>query len=196
MNLPARMQESMETAKVMSVSDLLPYSYRNKPQNLILAWEMGRELGMTPMASLTAISVIDGRPTLSAAAQAALVRRAGHKIRVEVSKDGATVTASLIRSDDPDFTFHSVWTMERAEKAGLSGRGAWATYPIAMMQARAISDVIRTGASDVLLGLGASVYDPSELGGQSDVERDDHMVLIEVTDDDIVEVEVHDAEAR
>ncbi len=70
-------------------------------------------------------------------------------------------TAALTRNDDPDYEHTATWTMKRAEQAGLAGKGPWRQYPQAMLTARAISEVVRTAASDVLLG---AAYTPEELG--------------------------------
>src|SRR5690606_3978016 len=53
-----------------------------------------------------------------------------------------------------------VWTMERAERAGLAGKDVWKKYGEAMCKARAISEVCREGAEDALMGVH---YTPEEL---------------------------------
>ncbi len=156
--IPARLDSEMTFAKALSTSDLVPRAFRGKPANILLAINLGHSLGLDPAVALTSIHVIDGQPSLSAQLQAALVRRAGHKLRLERT-DGA-VTAVLIRKDDPDYEHRVTWDMARAKAAGLAGRGAWQQYPEAMLANRATTEVIRVGASDVLLG---AAYDPEEL---------------------------------
>lgn len=144
----------VEVADLLARSDLVPSAFRGKPANVYLALMMGRSVGLDPATSLQAITVVDGKPALSAAAMGALVRKAGHRLRVE--GDDTHATAVLIRADDPEHEHRSVWTIDRARTAGLTGKGAWRTYPQAMLQARAISEVCRLAASDVLLGLAHS----------------------------------------
>ncbi len=164
-NLPARLDAEMTFAKALSSSDLVPRAFRGKPANVLLAINLGHSLGLAPATALTTIHIIDGQPSMSAQLQAALVRRAGHRLRIH-RHDGA-VTAVLIRSDDPDYEHTATWDMARAEAAGLAGRGAWRQYPEAMLTNRAITEVIRIGASDIVLG---AAYDPEELTTpQSDV---------------------------
>lgn len=155
---PAAVQARIQYAKALSSSDLLPVAYRGKPANVLIAVEMGNALGLKPMAALNGIAVINGKPTLSADLMAAVVRNAGHKLRVE-EKPGA-VRATLIRSDDPDFSYEAIWDQGKAEKAGLWGKGNWVKYPGQMLRARAISEVIRQGASECLFG---AIYTPEEL---------------------------------
>lgn len=182
-NLPAIVEAEKERARALATSPLLPPSLRKNPGSIMLIVGLGEALGLAPAVALTSIQVIDGQPSLSAQAQAALVRRAGHKLRVTVAEDGQAATAVLIRSDDPDYKHASTWTMQRAEAAGLAGRGAWRQYPQAMLMNRATTEVIRMAASDVLLG---AAYTPDELGGTIEaqpVEAAHDVEVIEVDAD-------------
>jgi hypothetical protein len=139
--------------------------------------EYGRTLGITPLAALTGIHVIEGKPSASSGLIGALVRQAGHKLRVK--GDGRTATAQIIRADDPEWTYECTWDLERAEQAGLcqikngkpwardrNGKPtAWEKYPAAMLKARAITEVARDACEDVLFGLH---YTPEELGAYVD----------------------------
>ena len=143
----------MEYAKALAVSDLLPAAYRGKPANVLVAIEYGRALGIEPMAAIQGVSVIQGKPTASAQLVGALVRRAGHRLRI-IKHDSGAVEAQIIRRDDPEFTFRAVWTMERAKAAGLTGKGgSWQTFPVAMLTARAVTEVAREACPDVLAGV-------------------------------------------
>lgn len=166
-NLPAIIDSQMTLAKALAGSTLVPRDYRNQPANILMAISMGHALGLEPAIALTGIKVIDGQPSLSAQLQAALVRRAGHRLRI--SHDDGSATATLIRRDDPDHEHIATWTMGRAERAGLAGKGAWRQYPEAMLANRAITEVVRLAASDVLLGV---TYDPEELGADPEPQVD------------------------
>lgn len=167
-NLPApvvssRLTERMTYAKALAHASLLPRAYRNEPANVLLAMEYGDALGLTAIAAIQGIHVIEGKPSASAALIGALVRRAGHRLRVELSPDGTAATATIIRADDPDFPFTCTWTMDRARAAGLLSKagGTWSTYPQAMLKARAITEVARDACPEVLSGV---AYTPEELG--------------------------------
>jgi hypothetical protein len=171
-NLPApvpssRLTERMTYAKALAHASLLPRAYRDQPANVLLAMEYGDALGLSPIAAIQGVHVIDGKPTASASLIGALVRRAGHRLRVETSPDGTSATATIIRADDPDFPFTCTWTMDRARAAGLLGKsgGSWSTYPQAMLKARAITEVARDACPEVLSGV---AYTAEELGA------DDH----------------------
>ena len=153
--------DRIEWARALAPSAMLPAQYRGHPENLLYAAEYADAVGIPRITILTSIYVIDGKPAAQADLIQSLVRRAGHKLRVTVAKDSSSVTATLIRADDPDFEFTSTWTLERAATAGLSKGTNWTKYPVAMMSARAITEVARQGAAEALLGIR---YTPEELG--------------------------------
>ena len=154
----ATIDQKIHYSQTISASNLLPEAYRGRPENVLIAVETGAALGIPAIQALNSINVIKGKAAMSADLMASLVRRAGHKLRI--TQDGMSVTAELVRSDDPDFTFSVTWDQKKAQTAGLWGKGNWATYPDQMLRARAITEVCRQGASDALMGV---IYTPEEL---------------------------------
>ena len=153
--------------EMMAGGDMLPRQYRNKPANLLFAIEYADALGIPRVNALTSIHVIEGKPSASADLMASMVRKAGHKLRVKVEGRGkqATAIAQVIRADDPDFTYEVRWTWQDTIDANLDKKDNWVKYPTSMMKARAISAVIREGASDAMMGV---IYTPEELGAVVD----------------------------
>lgn len=156
-------EERKEWARTLAPSRLLPQAYRENPANLFLAAEFADALGIERINAITSIHVIEGKPSASADLIAALIRRAGHRLRV--TGDDRQATAELTRADDPEFTFTATWTMDRARAAQLVGKDVWKKYPAAMLRSRAITEVARMAASDALLGV---IYTPEELGADVD----------------------------
>lgn len=156
---PAVLSGQMEYARAMAASDLLPRQYQGKPANLLWAISYGQTLGVAPLTAVQSIHVISGKPTASADLIAGLVRRAGHKLRV--NGNDRTATAQIIRADDPEFTFEVTWTIERAQAAKLTGKDTWKQFPAAMLKARAITEVARAACSEILQG---TIYTPEEMG--------------------------------
>lgn len=145
------LSERITYSKALSASDLLPKQYRGRPENVLVALEYGAALGLAPMAAIQGIHVVEGKPTASAQLIGALVRMAGHRLRV--TGNDTEAHAQIIRTDDPDFAFESVWTLDRAARAGLTGKGVWKSYPAAMLKARAITEVARDACPEVLAGV-------------------------------------------
>lgn len=153
------LDQQINYAKAMAVSNLLPVAYQHHPENVLVALAQGQALGIAPIQAMNQINVIKGKPALSADLIAALVRRAGHKLRVE--GDDTYAQATVIRADDPDYVPKPVrWDIERAKRAGLLGNPSWQKYPAAMLRARAISEAARAWANDALYGF---IYTPEEL---------------------------------
>lgn len=185
---PANLDGSVRFAQLLADADLLPRQFIGKPANVLYAIEYGRTLGITPVAAITGIHVIEGKPSASSGLIGGLVRQAGHKLRVK--SDGKSwATAQIVRADDPDFTYECTWDLERAAQAGLceikngkawardrNGKPAtWEKYTAAMLKARAITEVARDACEDVLFGLH---YTPEELGAV--VNQDGEPVVAEV----------------
>lgn len=157
-------QSQKEYAEILSASNLLPRAYQKQPANVFTAMAMGEALGLKPIEAINSINVIQGKPALSAELMGAMVRRAGHKLRITCTKNPPTATATLIRKDDPDSPFTVTWDEKAATRAGLwMSSPSWQKYPDQMMRARAVTEVCRMGAADALSGF---VYTAEELGGE------------------------------
>jgi hypothetical protein len=182
---PAQVRGQIELAKQLAASNLLPKQYQQRPENLLWAIQYAESLGVHPMVAVTSIHVIEGKPTASAQLIGGLVRRAGHKLRVTFDRKTMTAVAQIIRADDPDHTFESVWDLDRAKSANLAGKAVWKQYPDAMLKARAITEVARDAAPESLYGV---IYTPEEIGANVDVDRDGEMIVVESTEVDAFEM--------
>lgn len=159
--IAAGLQERADYIARLAPSTILPTAYRGNAANAFVAAETGAALGLEPLQALASIAVINGRATLSSDLMAAVIRRAGHTLRI-VENSPESVTATLIRADDKKFEFTVTWDREKATKAGLWGqRGPWSQYPTQMLRARAITEVARQGASEALMGM---IYSPEDFG--------------------------------
>lgn len=159
--ITAGLQERADYIARLAPSTILPTAYRGNAANAFVAAETGAALGLEPLQALASIAVINGRATLSSDLMAAVIRRAGHTLRI-VENSPESVTATLIRADDKKFEFTVTWDKDKAVKAGLWGqRGPWSQYPTQMLRARAITEVARQGASEALMGM---IYSPEDFG--------------------------------
>lgn len=123
--------------------------------NITAAILTGQELGLTPMAALRSVVVIQGTPAMTAVALRGLVQSRGHEIWVESSSDTRAVVCGQRRGSTR--VERSVWTIERARQLGLTSKDNWRKQPEAMLVARGTSEVGRRIAADVLLGMPYSV---------------------------------------
>lgn len=162
-------------AQTLAESGLLPKQYRKSPENVLYAVEYGRGLGLNPIQAMNSVHVIEGKPSPSSGLIGAMVRKAGHKLRVRVERgqSGPVAIAQIIRSDDPEWTFESRWDMDRARRAGVAGKQVWKAYPEAMLKARAITEVAREACEEALLGFSHSA---EEMGAE--VDEDGNVVAV------------------
>jgi len=147
------------TAVVAASSALAPDALRNRPQDALIVLMAGRELGFAPMQSLRMLSVIKGKVTLSADATVALVRKSGECVEwrcIETTPTRATYTTKRKGDTEPTVL---TWTIEQAQRAGLTGGQGWRSYPEAMLRARCASALARIVYPDLVAG----IYDPDEL---------------------------------
>lgn len=170
---PSNMTELISMSKMYAESELVPKDFQKKPQNIIIAVQMGRSVGLSTMQSILSIAVINGRPTIWGDAIPALLYyhqaldpSFGNGGILERSPDEAWAkqegecqimrkgwTTPLVRR----------FTYAEAEKAGLikrsqggegsRGVGPWITYPGRMLQMRARSWAARDACPDIMKGL-------------------------------------------
>lgn len=156
--------DQIRYAEVVTKGDLIPQAYRGKPANAVIAIGLGQAMGLSPAESLYRIDVIQGKPTASAELIASNVRKAGHKLRVTVDEANKSVTATIIRADDPDYPHTVTRDMAWARTMGLEGKDNYKKQPLTMLQWRAISAVARLACSEALYGVQYTPEDLADLG--------------------------------
>ena len=152
----ASYEELFRFSKSVVLSGFAPKGME-KPESILVAVQLGLELGLTPMAALQNIAVINGRPGIYGDAALALVRASGllekysQKIEGEGDKRRAVVTC--IRKGDPE-PIVSAFSVADAKSAGLWGKaGPWSQYADRMLLFRARGFALRDAFGDVLKGL-------------------------------------------
>ncbi|GAB2918261.1 hypothetical protein ACFMQL_20275 [Nonomuraea fastidiosa] len=184
-NLPAiaswSVPDRLRYAEELANSGLLPDSFRKQPANMFWAVEFGISVGIDPIVAATEVHVIKGKVAPSSALMSALVRKAGHRLRVWVERDETgnpiKAVATIVRHDDPEFEFRSEWTVARAQRSGLLRQNEnYGKFTEQMLKARAIGEVARDACKEALLGMG---YLPEELGAV--VNEDGSVVVTDAT---------------
>lgn len=155
--LPTTFGEAREMAAMIANSEFAPKDYKGKPENVIIAIQMGADLGLRPMQALQSIAVINGRPSVYGDAALALCMPALERFKEgyegEPGKDDYTAVCTVHRKGWPDETVQK-FSIADAKKAGLWGKqGPWTNYPMRMLMWRARSWALRDSCSDLLLGL-------------------------------------------
>lgn len=165
------LQVAADFAKAVASTDFVPDSLRGNPAAIAAAILYGDEVGIPPMQALAKIAVINGRPTLAAETQRALILRAGHALWIEES----TLTRCTVagRRRDSDEVSRVTWTLDDAKRAGIAGKQPWRNYPRQMLLARASAELARTIFADAIGGLAAvEELDGGELAAAGNVGTD------------------------
>lgn len=154
---PQTFDELVRFSAMAAKSTMVPKDYVGKPENVFIAAQWGREIGLGVLQSMQNIAVINGRPSLWGDAMMALVRGSGIcEYIVETTAgegDAIVATCRTKRKDDPNEIVRT-FSVDDAKKAGLSGKvGPWTQYRSRMLQLRARGFALRDGFADVLRGV-------------------------------------------
>jgi hypothetical protein len=153
-------QEAHKIAQSLARTSFVPRSLQGKPGDITAAILAGQELGLQPMAALRSMDIIQGTPALRAHAMRGLVQSRGHQVQLVESGEALCVMRGKRRGEDD---WQQVeWSIERAQRLGLTSKDQWKKQPQAMLVARATGEICRLIASDVLH---AMPYASEELDG-------------------------------
>ncbi len=147
----------MQLSKQLASSELVPKSFRGKPQDLFICWAMGYQVGLTPEQSMQCIAVINGKPAMWGDDMLALCM--AHKdfediIEEPMMKDDTVIgyMCTVKRKGRADKS--NPFTLEMAKKAGLLSKGGvWSQYPERMLKLRARGFSLRDAFPDALKGI-------------------------------------------
>jgi hypothetical protein len=119
---------------------------------------IGNAAGLSVGESLSQVTLIKGRPTVGAAAQLAIIQRAGVRTRwIESTDRVARLRLTLPWDDEP---VETCYTMDEAKAAGLTGSDNYRKHAAAMLRARCITTAIRMHCPGLI---GGAIYDPEEI---------------------------------
>jgi len=149
---PAEWAAMRETAAVLVASGFLSKAV-DTPEKAMAIILKGHELGLPAMVAFEHISVIDGKPSLSAKLTMAQIRRhvPGAKVEVlEYTNERVMIRASRPGQRPIDFT----WTPEDARRAELvhDKKPNWQRYTRAMLRSRCVTEMASTLFPEALMG--------------------------------------------
>ena len=151
---PNNLQEAIQYSEILAKSTIVPKNYQNKSGDILVAIQMGSELGLKPIQSLQSIAVINGIPSVYGDGLLALVQAHASFEDIQESFDEQANAAICIIKRKNQSSYTVKYTKEDAEKAGLWGKvGPWKQYPKRMLQMRARGFALRDKFADVLRGL-------------------------------------------
>lgn len=155
--VPQTFADAVQMAGAVVRAGMAPKSI-DTVEKATVAILQGLELGLTPMAALQSIAVINGTPSVYGDGMLALVRGSGlledFEETMEWAKDGPlSATCRVKRAGEPTWGKQTI-TRADAERAGWWRKaGPWTAAPQRMLQMRARGWALRDKFADVLRGL-------------------------------------------
>lgn len=178
------MEQMLGFARCIIASGLAPRGL-DSPEKIVIALQVGAELKMLPMQSLSSIMVVNGRASLYGDAPLGLVRQSGLleyiKETFEGDKDDSRMAVCITKRKGDTEEIIREFSVEQAKRAGLWGKaGTWTQYPDRMMMYRARSRNLRDNFPDVLCGFTiAEEYEGVEMTDTLPEAKPKSMALLE-----------------
>ena len=133
----------------------------------------GLEMGLTPFNACQQLVMIKGKVTISG--QLMLAKLYQYGVRVEfLVRTGEVCTLKMTRPDGNSYT--GSYTIEDAKKAGLLDKATWQQHTRAMLTWRAVSEIARIIASDILILGGIPQYSTEEMAPENIYDADGRVV--------------------
>jgi RecT family len=153
--VPSNLDEAWRLSQYMAKSSLVPASYRNQPENVMIAIMMGIDLGISATQAMREVYVVEGRPASSALLKVALVKQSPlceSWDLIESTERQCTIETKR-KGGKP---YRHTYTLEDARTAGLyPGKDSsnWSKRPKLMMRRRCESELADEVYPDVTKGL-------------------------------------------
>jgi hypothetical protein len=148
------LEDMFRFSRAVANSGLAPKGMQT-PEAIMIAVQYGLEIGLSPMAALQSISVINGRPTVWGDAALALCQGHADFEDIEETVKNGVATCKIKRKGRSECVRQ--FGEADAKKAGLWGKsGPWQQYPERMLQLRARAFALRDSFADLLKGIGIS----------------------------------------
>lgn len=153
----ASIDDAWRFATILVKSGICPKDYIGKPESVLIAIQMGAEVGLPPMASLQNIAVINGRPSLWGDGALAVVQAhpqyEWHRefFEGDRGKDERTAVFQIKRKGHE--VHETRFSIADAKQAKLFGKDTYQSYPDRMIQMRARGFGMRDKFADALRGM-------------------------------------------
>lgn len=164
------MSAAHKLATVLCNTQMVPQTFRGKPDDGAAAILYGAELGLKPQQALQQVFVVHGQPAIYARTMVALLKGKGYRFETVESTDESVTVRGVAPSGEQE---SSTWTIDRAKKANYTSNKKYQTDPQAMLYAKAASEVSRRLAPDVLLGIKYTAEDLELEPVQMNAKRQD-----------------------
>lgn len=159
-------KKDLEILKSMAAIALRSEKYEGYNEATILnVFLTARALGVDPMLALNGgFNIIKGKINMGAHFMVALVRRAGHSMKVVEMTDQKCVIIAKRKDNDDSLKYEM--TMAEASIAGLTNKQNWRTNPKQMLYCACVRNVFRILFCDI-----AIPYDADEMNVEDSLKQ-------------------------
>ena len=152
---PTNMGEAIQFSEMLASSNMVPKNFQGKPADILVAVQWGSEVGLSPLAALNGICIIQGKPSLYGDSALALVvahpAYGGHEEKLEGEEASCTIVRIV---NGKEITTVRTFSVTDAKKANLMSKpGPWSQYPKRMLAMRARGFAMRDAFPDALKGV-------------------------------------------
>lgn len=180
------MNAAWRTAGMLSKSGLVPDSYRNSPENCLVAIDLANRQGLSPMTVMQNLYVVKGKPAWSGSFCAAVINGCGKFTPLEyvfVGQPGTPSEGCYARAtrllNGSQCVSDTITIKMATDEGWISKPGSkWKTMPRQMMMYRAASFFARAHCPEVLLGI-QTVEEVQDVRGYEEPEKQTTTIVLD-----------------
>ena len=173
-------------AECLARSEMIPQNYRNKPESVLVAIDVARQVQMSPLMVMQNLYVIQGKPSWSSNYCASVIKTNFLNVKVELSGEGDERGCRITATDkNNNFCEGTRVTINMAKQEGWFNKAGskWKTMPDQMLIYRSYSFFARAYCPDKLLG----IHDEFENLDISKIEQKAENPFEEVVEAEVVQ---------
>ena len=153
---PQSLEAMLKVASKFAEAEIVPKQFQKKPADLLVVLQMGYELGIAPVRAINSISVINGKPTLNAELQLALIyeRYPSAFVKIEEDEKKKEVKVTMARDRAAlETSYTAIWNEAKAGAMGLLEKDNYRKQKMTMFKWRAIAEARRFVFPDICSGI-------------------------------------------
>jgi hypothetical protein len=173
--LSKELQESMSLGDVFVQSGMFP-DLKSQAQAVVKILA-GRELGLSPLQSMTDIYMVNGKVALQSKLIASLIKKSGkYDYHIDKLDNEECIISFFQLNGKMEKIGESAFSIKDAARAGIVNKESWKNYPRNMLFSRAISNGARLYCADVI-----TAYTPEEVEDIKIIPAEKPKETIEIT---------------
>lgn len=151
-------KNAMQMATQLSKSDMIPTTYKGKPENCIIALELSNRLKLSPFLVMQNMYIVQGKPSWSSSFIISCINGSGRftgPLKFEMDANRTKCRAWAIEKASNAKLVGPLITMEMAQSEGwLNKNGSkWKTMPELMLRYRAAAFFGRLYCPEIINGM-------------------------------------------